>query len=47
VISAANVESLLDTIKGIDIPPNAKIIVDLLGNSYCRWSQEDGTEALL
>jgi hypothetical protein len=46
VISAANVESLLDTIKGIDIPPSAKIIFDLFGNSFCRWSQEDGTEAL-
>jgi hypothetical protein len=46
VVSAANVESLLDTIKGIDIPPNARIIFDLFGNSFCRWSQEDGTEAL-
>ncbi len=46
VVSAANVESLLDTIKGTDIPPNARIIFDLFGNSFCRWSQEDGTEAL-
>jgi hypothetical protein len=46
VVSAANVENLMKTIKDTNIPSNAKVVLDLFGNSACRWAQEDGTEAL-
>ncbi len=46
VVSAANVENLLKVIKDTNIPSNAKVVLDLFGNSACRWAQEDGTEAL-
>jgi hypothetical protein len=46
VISATNVESLLNMRRETNIPKNAKIILDLFGNGTYRWKQEDSTEAL-
>ena len=42
-VSAACVDEILNQLKGIEVPMNTVVVLDMFGNSSFRWEQEDGT----
>jgi hypothetical protein len=43
MVSAAAVEQILNQLRGKEVPAEAVVVFDLLGNSSFRWEHEDGT----
>jgi hypothetical protein len=45
-VSATIVGETLNQMRGVAVPANAIVVLDLFGNSSSRWEDEDGTLAL-